>query len=197
MRFFEYGMAILGRVLTLEDAVVVRKNMRSTMAGFTGAWEPGFDGVCVLLLPGLLSKDKKIGAETRRLLELCLKGGEEADRGEELCKAGAYSLYSLRDTYVGAALVPFLSENGGQPPTVDAVSVCSGVKGGKLDGVMNQFLEGMDVETMYDVFAKWFMDSDGGELAMNTEVRGFASEASAKVESGRAERAQEKCAASC
>ena len=163
MRFFEYGMALLGKVLVLEDGAVVRANLYSTMAGYGGQWDPGFEGVVPLLVPGLLSKDKKVGEESRRLLELALKGMGGEEGGEELCKGG------LMNLYIACGLCPFLSENGGQPPTVDAVSVCGAV--GKREGlgkVLDKYLGGVEVEEMYEAFSEWMVGE--GKLGLNTEV---------------------------
>jgi hypothetical protein len=163
LRFFEYGLALLGKILTMEDASAVRRNIASTMEGFSGNWEPGFEGLVPLLVPGLVSKNKLVGEESRRLLEMCLKGG--AADGEELCKGG------LKELYIVCALCPFLSENGGQPPTVDAVSVCTSVKGGcseGLRGVLEKFLDGMEVNDMYGALAEWMVAD--GLLTKNAEV---------------------------
>jgi len=72
-----------------------------------------------------------------------------------------------RFVWLMIVLTPFLGENGGSPPTVESVAVCrslltgcteGGLVGGKnLAPILEGYLEGMEVETLYLKVGAWLV----------------------------------------
>ena len=82
MRFFEYGLGLMTRLLQGKGGVdKVFENMEASWAEYGG---DDFNGVVPLLVPGLLSKDKRVASETRELLISLTKA--KASKG--ICEEG-------------------------------------------------------------------------------------------------------------
>ncbi|GMI33370.1 hypothetical protein TrRE_jg13308, partial [Triparma retinervis] len=129
-----------------------------------------FRGVVPLLVPGLLSKDKRVAIETREVLISLTK----AKPSEGICEK------NLRFVWLMIVLTPFLGENGGSPPTVESVAVCRSLlsecgkgKGALLGGeglesILEGYLEGMKVETLYQQVAGWLVEEC--DLKSHTDI---------------------------
>ena len=166
MRFFEYGLGLLARLLNSKGGV--DKVFENLVASTKEYGPEGFKGVVPLLVPGLLSKDRRVASETREVLISLTK----AKPSEGICEK------DLRFVWLMIVLTPFLGENGGCPPTVESVAVCRSLqsecgKGSLLGGeglgpILKGYLEGMEVETLYQQVATWLVEEC--ELKNHTDI---------------------------